>query len=414
MTNAELGALLLAFVCLLAAAHGFGYLFERMRLPRVAGEIVGGLVLGPTVLGRLAPTLQASVFQAFPEETRLLTAVYWIGLILLMFVSGFRIQHDLAPEDRRTVAILVAAALVAPFAVGFAVPLTVDFSAYQGASSNPLSFHLVFAIGFAVTSIPVISKIFIDLGVIRTRFASIVLATATVEDIVLWVALAVATKLAATRAVEMTPLAQAVAITILFLGLSLWLGPRLVLWISQLRINLLLKASRVGYVLLICFVFASVANLLDVNVVFGALVAGIIVARLPAKDFETVRERIAEVSLGTVVPIYFAIVGFRLDLIRDFDLGLTLVFLVASSAVKLACVAIGARFAGHPWTRSLDLAMAMNARGGPGIVLGSVAYEFGIVDARLFMALVLTAVLTSILSGTWLRRALSSGRNLDS
>jgi Kef-type K+ transport system membrane component KefB len=413
MTNGELGALLLAVICLLTAAHGLGYIFERLHLPRVAGEITGGLLLGPTFFSRIAPNLQGSIFSAFSDEPRFLAALYWIGLILLMFVSGFRVQHDLRPEDRRISIVLIIAALIAPFALGFASPWIVDVSPYIGRAGNAMSFHLVFAIGFAVTSIPVISKIFIDLGLMQTRFAAVVLATATVEDIVLWVALAVATKLATTHIIDIQPLAQVVATTVLFLALSFWLGPRLVLWVSQLSANILLKASRIGYVLLICFVFAVIANFLDVNVVFGALIAGILVARLPAAEFGAVRERISDTSLGALVPIYFALVGFRLDLGRDFDLWLTLFFLVASSLVKMGCVVAGAKFAGTAWLKCLDYAMAMNARGGPGIVLGSVAFEFGIIDARFFTALILTAVLTSIFSGSWLRHAVNQGRDFN-
>src|SRR5205814_7117450 len=130
----------------------------------------------------------------------------------------------------------------------------------RGPAVNPVSFQLVFAIGFAVTSIPVISKIFIDLGLMATRFAAIVLATATVEDIVLWVALAVATAMAKSTEVAFFHLAEVVAMTLLFLGLSLWLGPRILNWLGVFRFNLLMKSSRIGYVLVICFVFAAIAN----------------------------------------------------------------------------------------------------------------------------------------------------------
>ncbi len=405
--------MLLAVVALLTAAHLGGYLFEKLGLPRVGGEIAGGLLLGPSGLGYFAPALQAGVFAAFPGQERFLGALYWIGLVMLMFVAGFRLRGKLPSEDNRTVTIITLAAIILPFAAGILAPAFVDLSAHRGPAASTLSFGLVFAIAFAVTSIPVISKIFLDLGMMETRFAAIILAAATIEDIVLWMALAVATKLATHSAVEPTTLASAVAVTILFLGLSIWSGPPLLHWAARFRFNVALKGSRTGFVLVVCFIFAALAAALDVNIVFGALIAGILVGTLPAEEFKEVRGRIADVSLGLLVPLYFAIVGFKLNLIRDFDVGLTLGFLVVSSIVKIGCVAIGARVAGHRWEPAVNFAVAMNTRGGPGIVLATIAYEFGLIAASLFVTLVIVAVLTSVLSGAWLRFVVSRRGTLD-
>lgn len=413
MTNAELGSMLLAVVALLAAAHLGGYLFELCKLPRVGGEIAGGLMLGPTGLGYLAPAWQSGIFTAFPGQGRFLEALYWIGLVMLMLVAGFRLRGKLKAEDNRTVTIITLSAIVLPFAAGLAAPLLVDLSKYYGANATTLSFALVFAIAFAVTSIPVISKIFLDLGMMDTRFAAIVIAAATVEDIILWMALAVATKLATQNSVAPVELAGAVAITVLFLAVSVWLGPPVLQWASRFRFNVALKGSRTGFVLGICLVFAAAAAALDVNIVFGALVAGILVGTLPAHEFGDVRGRISDVSLGALVPLYFAIVGFKLDLIRDLDIGLTLGFLVISSAVKIGCVSIGARVARFGWSGASGLAVAMNTRGGPGIVLATIAYEFGLIGAPLFASLVIVAVLTSIISGAWLRFVVTRRGTLD-
>jgi Kef-type K+ transport system membrane component KefB len=413
MTNVELGAMLLAIVSLLTAAHLGGYVFERLHLPRVGGEITGGILLGPTGLGTISPSLQAEIFAAFPGQDRYLSAVYWIGLIMLMFIAGFRLRGTLRPDDSRTVATVTLAAIILPFAAGLIAPAVIDLSALRGSNASTLSFGLVFAIAFAVTSIPVISKIFLDLGVMNTRFAAIVLTAATIEDIILWVALAVATQLATHAVVEPGHLVNAVVVSVLFLGLSVWLGPPLLRWATRFPFNATLKGPRTGFVLGLCFIFTSLAAALDVNVVFGALVAGIVVGTLPAEDFDDVRSRIADVSLGVLVPVYFATVGYKLNLLQDFDLVLTLGFLIASSAVKIGCVALATRFTGHRWATALNFAVAMNTRGGPGIVLATIAYEFGLIAAPLYTTLVIVAVLTSILSGAWLRLVVARRGTLD-
>ncbi|MGE3775447.1 MAG: cation:proton antiporter, partial [Gammaproteobacteria bacterium] len=281
--------------------------------------------------------------------------------------------------------------------------------AYRGAADSDLAFALVFAIGFAVTSIPVISRIFIDLGVMDTRFARLVLTTATIEDLVLWVALSVALAVAADAAIDGGHLVAAAATTLGFLALSLLFGPRLVMRLAQHRRNALATAAPVAFLVLVCFAFAGVATLVDVNPMFGALIAGIVVGRLRGSHFDDARERVRSVGLATLVPLYFALVGFELDLTAHFDLALVLALFAGSSAVKMVSVWLGAHAAGCSRRAGLNLALAMNARGGPGIVLGSLAYEAGIVDGRLFVALIATALLTSVLSGAWLRHALERG-----
>jgi Kef-type K+ transport system membrane component KefB len=146
-----------------------------------------------------------------------------------------------------------------------------------------------------------------------------------------------------------------------------------------------------------------------VNVIFGALLAGLIIGRFPAAAFGPVKQRISDISLWFFVPIYFALVGHSLNLARDADASLILGFLLASSAAKLASVMAAARAAGSNFRHALDLGMAMNTRGGPGIVLASVAHAAGIVDGRMFLALLLASVLTAVAAGWWFRRRRAEG-----
>jgi len=408
MTDLELSRLFLAVVALLAAALGAGWLFERAGLPRVVGEIAGGLALGPSALGIAAPGAFAWLFAAGEGQARALEVLYWIGLVLLMFVSGFRVQQHLSREDGRTIAAVLLAATVPPFAAGWLACDWLDLSAHMGDGAHPAAFRIVVAVAVTVTSIPVISKIFIDLGLMQTRFAKIVLACSTVQDLLLWAALAVATGLASSgaggAAADTTLVLSKVGITLGFLAATLWLGRGL-----MLRAAALLPAGAgdrppaIGLVLGVCFVFAAAASLLGVNAVFGALVAGIAVGAMPQAGFARIKDRIADVALAFFVPVYFALVGLRIDLAGHFDAAFTVLFMLGSTAVVMASVTIGARLVGKSLLTSVNLGVAMNTRGGPGIVLASVAFAFGIVDETFFVTLVVAAVVTSLVSGAWFR-----------
>jgi len=375
MTEFELSRLILALAGLLALAQGLGYACQRFGMPRVVGEIMAGVLLGPSLLGHYLPGLYGAVFDAFPGEREVLSAFYWVGLIALMFTSGFSVQRRLETGDSRLIGVVLVAATVLPFAAGWLAPRIFDFSSYAGAQGKALPLTLVIAVAFSVTSIPVISKVFLDLGIMETRFARIVLAAATLQDLVLWVALSVATAVAAGGGVGAGAIEATVLKTVAFLGLALTFGPRLLGYVTRMRFNLVIKASVTGYLFVVCFLFVALAGLLSVNMVFGALVAGMVVGSMPDDAFTPVKERIRDVSAGLFIPIYFALVGLNIDLHNHLDLGFTLAFIAISSIIEVACVMFGARLAGQGLLSSVNFGFAMNTRGGPGIVLASVALE---------------------------------------
>lgn len=409
LNNLELTRIFFAIVLLLSAAHFFGYLFHRFELPRVIGEIFGGLLLGPTVLGFFLPEVHNWIFNGFEAEGKLISIIYWFGLVLLMFISGFELQKSFNKDDRKIIIVTLLGATVIPFLAGWLAPSFYDFSQYLGPKSNITALKIIIAIAVAVTSIPVISKIFIDLGIIRTRFAKIILATATIQDVILWIALAIATGLVSANNLSFAKIISTVLITIIFFGLALFVMPKLIRFSSKLKYNLLIKSSASGYILLICFLFSAVASVLDVNLVFGAFLAGIVIGVIPNNQFEKEKRYIKEISLAFFVPIYFAIVGLKLDLIHHFAPLFFLGFLIFSTTIESAGTFLALKFTQNDTLSSFNIAVAMNTRGGPGIILATVAFDLGIINQTFFVTLVLVALITSLLAGYWFKFVISKG-----
>ncbi|MBN3040099.1 MAG: cation:proton antiporter [Candidatus Omnitrophica bacterium] len=413
LDNIELTRIFFALTTLLISAHFFGYLFHKFKLPKVIGEIFGGFLLGPTVLGYLFPQVHNWLFNAFAEEGKLISLVYWFGLILLMFVSGFEIQKKFSAEDKKMVGAIILGATVIPFIAGWIAPSMHDFSPYLGSKNNMLALQIVIAIAVAVTSIPVISKIFIDLNVLHTHFAKVVLAAATIQDIILWIALAIATGLVSSAtAMSFTSITSSVFITVAFFVLAFTFMPKVINFGNSLKYNLLIKSSVAGYVLFICFLFSALASILNVNIVFGAFLAGIVIGLMPNEKFEKEKNHIREIGLAFFIPIYFAIVGLKLDLIRHLDLGFLLWFLVFSSFFEISGTMLLAKAIKKDWLSSFNLGVAMNTRGGPGIVLATVVFDLGIINETFFVTLVLAAVITSLAAGYWFKYVLSKGWDL--
>ncbi|MEK7585325.1 MAG: cation:proton antiporter [Patescibacteria group bacterium] len=387
---------------LLAGAHVLGFVFQHFRLPRVIGEIAGGFIFGPTLLGLIRPDIYQNLFAAFPSEGALISGLYWAGLVLLMFISGFEIKRTVGRQDLKLILAILVGGTLLPFYFGlFGLPFF-NFTDLVGQAGNILALKIIVGIAIAVTSIPVISKIFIDLGLAHTRFAKVVIASATIEDVLLWTALSVATSLVTGNELSGAGLVGKVFVTILFFGLGLWLIPKLLTLVNHSRYNFIFKSSTIGYSLTICFLLVALADLLEVNLVFGALLAGIIIGSQTDPRIESARHLIKEVALASFVPLYFAIVGLKLDLVHHFSLSLFLVFLIFATLIKITGTMLGARLAGQSFLPSLNLGLAMNARGGPGIVLATITFEAGIINEFFFTTLILTAIVTSLVAGRWL------------
>ena len=419
MSVADFGQFVLTIAVFLVLVHGLGYISEWLKQPRIVGEILAGVLVGPFVLKLLSPNSFAKLFTFSPSANVTLGFLYQLGLILLMFCSGAETRRLLAKESRKKTVLLITVSDVASFifvlGLGFFGFIPLD------RLTGPLGQHtatlLIVAIATSVTSIPVISRIFWDLGIMRTRFVSLLLGYAVLEDIALWTVLAFATALAKPVTIANQHLGNTVSWhvlnTLIFMVIAMAIMPAVLRHISRSRWNFLNQASPVGYVIFILMAYCAIAAVTDVNLQFAALLAGYgVIGGINGTErerFAVPMNAIAKMSFGVFIPIYFGIVGYKLVFGREFSLSVLLVFFFASSAIAIFSAGLAARLGGFRGLDIANIALTTNARGGPGIVLASVAYDAGIINAAFYTALVITAVVTSQICGVWLRYILSKG-----
>jgi Kef-type K+ transport system membrane component KefB len=407
VSNSDLTTILFVLLLLLGMAQVLGYIFVKIRQPKVIGEILAGMILGPALFGRL-PFL-ASLTKTTTPSGNILDFVYWLGLLLLMFLSGAETQQLFSREERWEVGWLAVVGTGIPFILGLVLGPWLVRPALAGPNGNRISLIIVLAAAVAVTSVPVVSKIFADLKILHTRFARLVLSVAVLEDIVLWLALAAATAMAGKAVLNPRQMSYHLISTAGFFVLGLTLVPRLVKRVNKARLNVMAKHSPVAYAIAVLLAYCALAGALGVSLVFAAFLAGFAVVHRKRKLFSSALEAVGKVSFAFFIPVYFAIVGLKLDLIRGLSLWMMLAFIAGSCFVKVLSVSLAARLAGFRGLDLINLAITTNARGGPGIVLASITFDAGIISAKFYTTLILAAVITSQFAGAWLDFVLRKG-----
>jgi Kef-type K+ transport system membrane component KefB len=418
MSDESLGSLCLALLLLLAAANIFGQLATRLRQPKVVGEILAGLIFGPSLLGYFAPELMAWIFGDGDESPSVVVLgfFYHLGLLLLMFVSGAGVRNVLGRENRRPLAWILGLGTPLPFLLALLVAPFIPLESFMGPAESRTALVLVLAVAATVTSIPVITKIFYDLGILHTRFASLMLGVAVLEDVILWGVLALATAIASAAVVAggiAGAVTMHVGVTVLYVVAAVGVFPAVLRRAGRARWNLVAEHAPIAWVMAVLLAYLTLAAALGVTLAFAAFLAGFgVVGGVSNSEeprFRAAVAAISHVSAAVFIPIYFALVGFRLDFTRGFSPMMLLAFAVGSTLAIVVSVGLAARLAGFRGLDVVNIALTHNARGGPGIVLASVAFDAGIINAPFFTTLVVTAVLTSQVCGAWLDFVLARG-----
>lgn len=400
LSEHEIIVTFLALALLLAGSYLCGKLMEAIKAPKVVGEITGGLLFGGTCLYHFFPAQMTAIFLAYPEESKVLNLFYQLGLIFLMFSSGFNTKIEVDRENTKIVGCVFTGATILPMAAG--IPFAKVFQEFFiGMRGNDISFLLVFVIGVAITSIPVISKIFFDMGVMNTAFTNIVLTVSTFQDLCLWILLNVATRMATTGEVDLPDMLLVIVFTLGMFAIAKLAADHL-----HRGYRRRVKATdfyTVSFIALL--LFSAMLYRAGINIMYSAFLTGYLVKAVSQDDPEAEgrMEAVANFSFSLFVPVYFALVGIQLNLLHNFSLGRFLLFFVIAFGLEAAGTVTMLLFTDLKKRVIVNFAVTMNARGGPGIVLATVAYSYQIISVEFFTVLILTTMLSSLIAGYWLR-----------
>lgn len=394
----EVPIFLLSLAVLLGTARLLGALARRLGLPAVVGEILAGLLAGKTVLGRI----HADAFGwLFPEGTprTLLSGYTTIAVVLLLVVAGTEIDLTVVRRSGRVVGLTSLFGTVVPFVVGVSTGLLLPDGDLADPSRRGL--HAVFlGIALSISALPVIARTLLDLGLFKTEFGLIVIGSAVVNDLAGWIGFSVlAREFTSAHVANAGPLALSIGLTVAFVaGTLLVVRPlvdRMLGWIDRDRAAG--SGAVLSMVMVLALLGATVTQALGMHAVFGGFVMGVAIG-----DSKRLREHtrnvLYEFVTNVFTPVFFATMVLRIDVVASFDARLIAIVLGLASVAKVAGSALGARLGGVAWRESLALGFGLNSRGAMEILLAVLAAEAGIINTRLFVALVAMAVLTSLIS----------------
>lgn len=399
LSEKEIIITLIALALLLLFAFCFGTLMEKIKGPRVVGEILGGMILGGSCLFLLLPSLSEQIFFAYPEEGKVLNIFYQLGLIFLMFLSGYNTDIKVDKTNAKTISLVFIGATILPMAGS--IPFFGLFKEhFIGSINNEFSYCLVFAIGVAITSIPVISKIFFDMGIMNTKFSNTVLTVSTFQDLCLWILLNVATRIAQSGEIKLAEMIVIVLVTIgIFVAIAL-----ISKFIKQIK-NEWKPVTFYSLSFVLLLLTCGLLYMLGINIMYSAFVVGYLIKAVFGTE-ETVKSRmhsLEHIAFSFFIPIYFALVGIQLNVIHDFSLPRFLLFFAIAFGLEFIGTWVLLLFSGLKMSTRLNFAITMNARGGPGIVLATVAYSYNIISLEFFTVLILTTMLSSMIAGYYIR-----------
>jgi Kef-type K+ transport system membrane component KefB len=399
----DFAMLLFQLFVLLCSALALGELFRRVGQPTVVGEILAGILLGPSFLGALAPHLSASLFAG--AQTQLLGSLAWLGSVFLLVLAGMETNLATLVRERRVVALTSLIGIAVPFTAGFIVGLNLP-AAYVIDPSNRILFSLFLATALSISAIPLVAKILMDINLLRAPVGQTILGSAIVNDLVGWILFAVILSAAAINTRAQLPLAEVIFLTLAFTAACLTVGRKLV-WRLFVHFRTLKTPPEgiLGLAVLIAFFCAATTQWIGIHAIFGAFLAGVMIGET-GEAINGTRDLLRQMVYYIFSPIFFGTMGLRANFTEHFDLALALGLLAVAIVAKFAGGCLGAQLGGKKSRETVAIGLGLLPQGAMGIILAFLALEYGIITEPVFVALICTATVTSLLSGPLIKRVM--------
>lgn len=408
LTEHQLLVFWLQLLLLVGVARGLGGLMRRIGQPAVVGELAAGLLIGPTILGRVLPDAFAYLFPGDPVNSGLLLAVAWIGVALLLVVTGFETDLDLLARLGRSSLTVATGSLVVPLAFGAVLGQALP-DIFIGERGTTFTFAAFIAVALSISALPVVAKILMELNLMRRNIGQVIVAAGMANDVVGWILLGAIAGVVTSGELALGSLIVTVGAMAAFVVLMLTVGQRVT--------DAALRRSRqtespmlTGFTVVILAMLAAgaVTQALHVEAVLGAFVAGIVLGRSRYRSAELTRA-IEVTTNAFFAPVFFATAGLFVDLGLLLDpatAGWAVVVVAVGAVAKLLGSYVGARLGGMAGTEGIAVGIGLNARGAVEIVIATVGLSLGVLNARSYTVIVVLAMATSMMAPPALRAVL--------
>ena len=391
-----LSILLIQIIAVLLMVRLFGFLFKHIGQPGVIGEIVAGIVLGPSVLGYFFP----DVFQALfpPESLTNLELLSQVGLVLFMFVIGMELDFSVLKNKINETLVISHAGILVPFFLGIVASYWI-YEEYAAAQTAFLPFALFIGISMSITAFPVLARIIQERNMTKTSLGTLAIASAANDDVTAWCLLAVVIAIA--KAGTFASALYAIGLTALYIIIMFMVVRPFLKKVGEVYANQeVINKTFVALILLILIISSTLTEIIGIHALFGAFMAGVVMP--PSIGFRKVMmEKVEDIALVFFLPLFFAFTGLRteIELINSPALwGVCLLLITVAVAGKLGGCAVAARLVGESWKDSFTIGTLMNTRGLMELVALNIGYEMGVLPPSIFVILVIMALVTTFMT----------------
>jgi Kef-type K+ transport system membrane component KefB len=391
-----LSILLLQIVVIIITSRLFGFFIQKLRQPTVIGEVLAGIMLGPSFMGLFFPEMFQFIFPAGSLPN--LQFLSQIGLILFMFIIGMELDLKLLRNTAGTAVLVSHASIIFPYLLGVVLSLFL-YAEFAPPNIGFLPFALFMGISMSITAFPVLARILQERGLTRTPLGTMSLTCGAIDDVTAWAMLAAV--IAIVKSGSAAGAVLTIGLTIIYLLVMLLVVQPVLIRIGKIYIaKETINKTLVALIFVMLLISAYITESIGVHALFGAFVAGLIMPH--NLDFKkNLVEKIEDVSLVLFLPLFFAFTGLRtqIGLLNSFH-HWEIFFLVLMVAItgKFGGSMLAAKFGGLSWKQSLSIGALMNTRGLIELIVLNIGYELGILSPQIFAILVLMAVITTFMT----------------
>ena len=410
----------LGLALLLASARIMGEVARFFKQPSILGEILAGIILGPTIFGRLMPETIGAIYPGEGNNAIALEGLTTLAIVLFLLVAGMEVDLSTIWRQGKRALCVGISGIIVPFSIGSTLGFLIPEMLGREDGADPVIFALFFATALSIVALPVIAKTLMDLNLYRSDIGMIVIAAAIFEDLVGWLIFGIILGMIGASATAGADGGSGgglsfgafgtILMTLGFAGFMLTIGRWLIhLALPWIQAHTSWPGGVLGFALTLALLGAAFTEWIGIHAIFGAFLVGVAIGDSSHLREQT-RTTLHHFISFIFAPLFFASIGLKVDFIANFDLRLTLIVLVVACVGKIFGDGLGAKLSGMPKREALAIGFAMNARGAMEIILGLLALQFGIIGERLFVALVIMALVTSMMSGPMITYVLKPKR----
>lgn len=395
-----LALLLFQIVAIVIVARIFGWFFNKIGQPSVIGEIIAGIVLGPSLFGMYFPEASAAIFPV--ESLGNLNLLSQVGLILFMFVVGMELDLKVLKTKAKEAVVISHSSIVIPFSLGMILAYFM-YSTYAPEGVNFLSFALFMGIAMSITAFPVLARIVQERSIQKTKLGTIVLTAAAADDITAWCILAVV--IAIVKAGSVVSALYVIGLSVVYVLVMLKLVRPFLRHIGNLNANnQTLSKPVIAIFLLVLVVSSYTTEVIGIHALFGAFMAGAIMPE-SHKFRQIFVEKVEDVAVILFLPLFFVFTGLRtqIGLLNDIELWKAAGWIIVVAVTgKFVGSAVAAKYVGQNWKDSLTIGALMNTHGLMELVALNIGFELGVLTPEVFAMMVIMALVTTFMTGPFI------------